>query len=206
MPPPASKRRTSSKSFDRIEGEGPKAFAAFAIYRDMGPDRTLAAVLDALGKASGYSRMLEEWSSDWNWVERARAWDNMLAAKAREVAEGYIPVWEQRRQDALERMMLFSAKLFARAEAMLDHPIVKEVTRETEDGRTIYNIIEPAGWTWSGLATVVRTAAELQTATIAEGLMVADEDSFDVESATEDELRGYLRRAKARRGPRGATI
>jgi hypothetical protein len=42
--------------------------------------------------------------------------------------------------------------------------------------------------------------------TIAEGLLLSDDEQFDVESATADELREYLRRAKARRGTRGAAI
>lgn len=122
----------------------------------------------------------------------------MIEVRAREVAEGYLPIWEQRRQVSLERMMLFASKLFARAEAMLDHPIVKEVTRESADGRTIYHIVEPAGWTWGSLATMVKTAAELQSAVIAEGLAESYDESFDVESATADELRDYINRTSRR--------
>lgn len=200
MPPTPQNPLTTSRSFDRIEGENPKAFEAFVLYRNMGPDRTLAKTAVQLGRVPGYVRYLEEWSADWNWRERARYWDDLIEQKARERAEAYIPIWEQRRQVALERMMLFSAKLMSKAEAMLDHPIVKEVTRESDDGRNHYTIIEPAGWTWAGLATVVRTAAELQAATIAEGLMLSDDQSFDVETASPDQLRAFIRRSKGR-GP-----
>jgi hypothetical protein len=160
----------------------------------MGPDRTVEAVK----RQSGQSDHIYRWCAGWNWVERARAFDAMIDQKAREIAEGFIPLWEQRRQFALERMMLFSAKLMAKAEAMLDHPIVKEITRESEDGRTTYHIVEPAGWNWSGLATVVKTAAELQAATIAEGLMLNADQDFDVETATADQLRAFIRRSKGR--------
>jgi hypothetical protein len=204
MPPPASKRRTSSTSFDRIEGEGPKSFTAFRAYRDMGPDRTIDDVRKSLGRDTGYERLLYKWSSEFNWVERARAWDNMLEHKAREYAEGFIPVWEQRRQAALEAMWVFSEKLMARAEAMLSHPIVKEVTMESEDGRTHYTIVRPCGWSWSSVATVVKTAAELQAAVIAEGLLSSDDEAFDVETATADDLRAFIARAKARPRTRGA--
>jgi hypothetical protein len=204
MPPPASKRRTSSRSFDRIEGESPRAYEAFCLYRNMGPDRTLEAVRTSAGYSS--PRLLFRWSSEWNWGERSKAFDDHVEARAREIAESYLPEWEARRQASLEAMWLLSTRLMDRAESMLTHPITKEVTRESEDGRTKYVIVEPANWTWSGLATVVRTAAELQAATIAEGLLLSDEAAFDVESATADELREFLRRAKARRGTRGTAI
>ncbi len=188
-------RLTASRSFDRIEGEPPKAFEAFVCYRNMGPGRSIAELSIRSGKNS---RTLFEWSSDWNWVERCGTWDNLLAAKAQEVAESYLPMWEQRRQVALEKMMLLSAKLLSKAEAMLDHPLTKEMTRESADGKTIYNIIEPAGWTWAGLATVVRVGSELQAATIAEGLAEDPDDDFDPDTATEDQLRERLKRLKAR--------
>jgi hypothetical protein len=197
MPPQPQRPLTTSRSFDRIEGESPAAFEAFCLYRNMGSGRSLVKVREALGRPPE-DRMLYKWSSDYNWVARVKHFDEMIELKAREIAESYIPIWEQRRQVALERMMLFSAKLMSKAEAMLDHPIVKEVTQKSEDGRNHYTIIDPAGWTWSGLATVVKTAAELQAATIAEGLMLSDDQSFDVETATADQLRAFIRRSKSR--------
>lgn len=195
MPPKASQRLTSSRSYDRVEGEGTRAFEAFVHYRNLGPERTLDKVAAHFNK---HPKNVQDWSSEWNWVERVAHWDAMLDEKTRERAEAYIPIWESRRQVALERMMLFASKMMSKAEAMLDHPIVKEVFRETNGGQTIYHIVEPAGWNWSGLATVVRVASELQAATIAEGLMESDDEQFDVEAASEDELREYLRKHKRR--------
>lgn len=196
MPPEASQRLTASRSFDRLEGETTKAYEAFVTYRNLGPKRTIPATVEALNRPEGYARMLYEWSSDWNWGERAEHFDAIINLRAREIVEEHIPLWESRRQVALERMMMFSAKLMNRAEAMLDHPLTKEVTRESADGRTIYNIIEPSKWNWGSLATIIRTAVEIQTAAISEALVLSEDESFDVESATADELKAFIARSK----------
>lgn len=55
------------------EGEGARAFAAFATYRDLGPEeRSLRRVGRELGKSGA---QISKWSSAWRWVERAAAWD-----------------------------------------------------------------------------------------------------------------------------------
>lgn len=60
------------KLWERQPGESAKAYEAFSTYRDMGSDRSLAKVGQALGKSKA---MMEKWSSAHNWVERAKAWD-----------------------------------------------------------------------------------------------------------------------------------
>lgn len=59
--------------WERQNGETPKQFEAFVVYRDMGEERSLAKVGNALGKSKA---LMERWSSANNWVERAGAWDN----------------------------------------------------------------------------------------------------------------------------------
>jgi hypothetical protein len=48
------------------------AFQAFAIYRDLGPERSLKQVWQKEGKSRA---VIERWSAAHNWVERAEAWD-----------------------------------------------------------------------------------------------------------------------------------
>jgi hypothetical protein len=86
---------------------------------------------------------------------------------------------------------------------MMSHPLTRETTMEV-GGREV-TVIEPARWNWSTIISGLKMVAELEAATIAEGMMEYDAD-FDVETATADELREFLRRAKARRGTRGAAI
>lgn len=55
--------------------ETPRAAAAFAEYCAIGPARSLRKLAEILGKPSGYTRYLEEWSSQYKWVERAKQYD-----------------------------------------------------------------------------------------------------------------------------------
>lgn len=66
---------TAPAPWERQEGETPRAWAAFVVYRDMGPARSYGKVRDAQGKAPGYVRQIEKWSSTNRWVNRVAAWD-----------------------------------------------------------------------------------------------------------------------------------
>lgn len=59
----------------KISEEPMKAKVALDLYLSMGVDRSIAKVAEQMGKASGYKRHLEDWSSRYKWVERARVYD-----------------------------------------------------------------------------------------------------------------------------------
>ena len=59
--------------------EGSKAYEAFCIYRDMGAGRTQKAVAKILQKS--YT-IIHRWKVEWNWEERATAYDNEIAEAA----------------------------------------------------------------------------------------------------------------------------
>lgn len=68
--------------WDRLDDETDKAFAAFCIYRDLGPSaRSLRVVSDEVygsipaAKRQRASGQINKWSSQHRWVERAKAWD-----------------------------------------------------------------------------------------------------------------------------------
>lgn len=58
--------------WERQEGETARAFEAFCKYRDMGPDRSLRKVVQALNKNL---TTIAEWSSKYDWVKRVASWD-----------------------------------------------------------------------------------------------------------------------------------
>ena len=68
-------------SYDRIDGETPKAYHAFTLYRDMGANRSLDRVaaefytVDLPQKRRRNIRQIETWSSHWGWVDRCRDFD-----------------------------------------------------------------------------------------------------------------------------------
>ena len=82
--------------WDRQKGESAKAFEAFEQYRRLGSDRTVQGAWEQYwqrpgnrrrtggkqaGEAHGYFRA---WSSRWQWPERTAAWDEEVAALARD--------------------------------------------------------------------------------------------------------------------------
>jgi hypothetical protein len=80
---------SQTQPWDQQKNESPKAWAAFILYRDMGPrERTLEKVESKLreqngtatppqpgGKKRRPSGGLTAWQSRHRWVERAKAWD-----------------------------------------------------------------------------------------------------------------------------------
>jgi hypothetical protein len=84
------------------------------------------------------------------WAERAAAWDrhlqNMkteaLAAQASAEAE----VWAARRLALLETEWAIGSALMQRAEARLNTPLFRRVSRQSPDGKTQTTVVEPAGW------------------------------------------------------------
>lgn len=61
-----------------------KAFAAFALYRDLGVTRSLVKVAEAVGKNV---TLIGRWSKLYRWVERAERYDVYLDRRRREQAE-----------------------------------------------------------------------------------------------------------------------
>ena len=188
-----------------MKGEPPLAWGAFVCYRDMGTDRTLETVRKLLGKEQGYLSTLERWSRVWRWGQRCLKWDAWIDRKTREVAESRMPLWEQRRQESLERNMEEAARLRSHLGEMMDRPLTRTETRESQDGKTIWHIVEPARWNWGTVFAGVKMVAELEAATIAEGLLESDDEDFDVESASPEQLKAFVQRHRRRRGTGGSS-
>jgi hypothetical protein len=183
-------------SYERMPGEPPKAFHAFRIYRDLGPDRTLENVRISLGKSSGYSRQLAYWSGDYEWVERAGLYDGHLDKQSRKEAEKSLKGWEEARQRSLQENMEDAARMREKLRLMLEWPISKEVVKDY-NGRPV-TIIMPMKWTAASIATWMKTIAELEAATIAEAMAGAEDANFDPETASLEELKAYVERQKQR--------
>ena len=75
--------RWSDNPWERQEGEGGKAYEAFAVYRDMGAGRTVSGVARQLRKSR---TLVDRWKRQWNWAERVRAYDRELEHAAHEEA------------------------------------------------------------------------------------------------------------------------
>jgi hypothetical protein len=75
--------------WERQLGETSKAYAAFCVYRDLGPQRSLEAVRKEFAKNGKRIsiKFLGRWSAKYRWVERAAAYDDYLDRRRREEKE-----------------------------------------------------------------------------------------------------------------------
>jgi hypothetical protein len=72
--------------WDRLLNERSKAYRLFCMYRDLGPARTLerlSSVEDSDSKKVATRANLKVYSRKYDWVARARAYDDYLAEKER---------------------------------------------------------------------------------------------------------------------------
>lgn len=98
------------RPWDRQQGETSKAYAAFITYRDQGEDRSAQRVADELGKSR---TLIQRWCTDWNWIDRAAAWDSMPSRKTEEA-------YAEMAADIAAQHRALSDKLMARLSQNLD--------------------------------------------------------------------------------------
>jgi len=76
-----------SELWERLPGESAKAYEAFCVYRDLGPsERSLEKARKMLPKPRS-RKWIGEWSAKYNWVERAKAYDDYIEKRKREEKE-----------------------------------------------------------------------------------------------------------------------
>jgi hypothetical protein len=75
--------RRGRDPWGRARDESAKAYAAFVVYRDLGPERSLRVAAGRLGKSA---RLLKRWSSRHRWQERVASWEEEQAARAAETS------------------------------------------------------------------------------------------------------------------------
>ena len=63
------------KPWERVDGETVKAYEAFRIYRDLGPERSMRKAGEVLGKSMG---TLDRWTSRFDWRLRVEAYEDEL--------------------------------------------------------------------------------------------------------------------------------
>lgn len=73
MKRPKQELARDREPWERQPQETAKAYEAFVTYRDLGAARSAAKTAEKLGKSI---RLIAEWSSQWRWVIRVRAWDD----------------------------------------------------------------------------------------------------------------------------------
>lgn len=95
------------KPWERQDGESAKRFEAFAIYRDLGEERSLIQVAQKLNKSK---TLMGRWSSENSWVERCEAWDREQDRIARQQQIKDIKKMRKRHADIASTMLVAAAK------------------------------------------------------------------------------------------------
>ncbi len=101
----------SDRSWERQQGEGDAAWAAFEMYRSLGAGRSLEVAAARLGRSLS---TLKKHSSRWRWRSRTAAWDAEVARRGDEAALGEV---ERLRRAQVKDLAEISAKLFKAFEA-----------------------------------------------------------------------------------------
>lgn len=70
--------------WERLKNETSKAYEAFCVYRDLGTERSITKTSQTLNKNR---TTIGEWSTKFDWVKRAAAWDDEQDRIAREIAQ-----------------------------------------------------------------------------------------------------------------------
>jgi len=96
--PPAA---GSAAPWDRHKGESGKAHAAFLIFRDLGPDRTLR---DVARQRGCHISLVRRWSAKWEWTSRVRAWDEGVNREAEASLRQQRKAAVERRIQDIERL------------------------------------------------------------------------------------------------------
>jgi hypothetical protein len=73
-----SEPMADNRIWERLPTDTNKSFEAFAIYRDLGANRSLSKVGEVLGKSGA---LIERWSTANDWTNRVAAFDKSLDEK-----------------------------------------------------------------------------------------------------------------------------
>ena len=125
----------AGRPWDRQPNESPKAFEAFAIYRDLGVYRDQRAVALAVKKQRA---LLGRWSVTYEWVSRVSAWDawndaesrKLKEAARREALDGQLKLGKQMMESAVEAIA-------ARRDSDTPALAAKEVPSYAKTGRDL---------------------------------------------------------------------
>ena len=116
-----------SHAFEQQPRESAKAFAAFSLYLNLGPQRSTAEVAKKLAKSE---QLIRRWSAKFAWTDRVAAHGAHLAIIEREaveaVARGKAAEWEKRETQLRETEWAMHERAIAAAKRGLDAYMEKD--------------------------------------------------------------------------------
>ena len=135
--------------------ETAKAFAAFKVYAELGPERSIAKTGERLGK----NRVtLEEWSAKNDWIERAKAYDAgqaalEQAALAKAAAKRGVD-WARRAQELRGAEGEMAKRLLEGGRVLLERLLARQERKLTgSDVARLLEVASKLGRLSAGMAT-----------------------------------------------------
>jgi transposase-like protein len=177
------------------QGETRRQYRPLAIYLDM-PERSLRAVAKETGILQ---RTIENWSSTYEWVKRACAYDAHMEAVAQaereRLARENEAKWERRREAIREAEFEVAMKLVEKFRGMAEAPLY-ELREEAEDadGCTV-TVKMPAGWRLRDMPRVAESASKLARLS-AEMATERQEIDIDISNASDEQLDEIIRQGR----------
>ena len=122
------------ESWERQGGESVQAFEAFAVYRDLGPARSVTKVARELDKSRA---LVGRWSRQFAWVVRASAYDReqdrlFLAEQAqarREIARRHAKLAQAVQSKAVARLQTLDPRELSPSELLRYIQVAAEIER-----------------------------------------------------------------------------
>lgn len=151
---------SDSATWERQPEEPNDWFDRFLLFKRLGSGRSLLAAYNEYRaakkqpKANSAPPTWRKAAKDWNWKNRAEAWDTRSQQKAEKTWAKVEHQHQQRRAQMREKSWRLSQELIARAEDMLSYPLVQRVAQETVDEpladgsivRKNVTVFAPAKW------------------------------------------------------------
>ncbi|MGW7572407.1 hypothetical protein [Streptomyces sp. NPDC054765] len=157
--------------WERQTAESVQAFEAFAVYRDLGPARSVTKVAQELHKSR---TLLGRWSRQYAWVMRATAYD-------REQDRVFLAEQRQARRDIARRHAKLAQAVQSKAVARLQ-------------------ALDPRELSPSDLLRYLQVAAEIERRAVGDAPVTAgvemDEQGADVAALTDEERRARMDQLK----------
>lgn len=172
----------------RRTGEGQRAYELFLIYLQMGNKRSRRAVCEESGRTS---RLVSSLMMKYQWVERAKAYDDWLVRIEEETIKRTLQrsavKWAQREAKYREEMFELSDAMINRGRKMMSFPLTeRKVTRhDPTTGQPLEITIKPVRWTQRDASAIIIEGLKLRHKSL-HGMVPKEEgDGSDYETRLE---------------------
>ena len=180
------------RPWEPVKGESAGAYAAFTLYRELGPGRSVIDVfreMESMGEKVTKDA-LYSWSNKYEWDDRVLKWEadvqNVRAQNELREAKRSVVRLQREKELRIQANLVCADQLRMKALLMLDYPLercVKEEKKEGPNGTTlIQKFIEPNKWGMRDAAIMLRTAVELEKLS----LFKDDKNTLDTSGETLD--------------------